>query len=125
MPIVNISVWQGFGEERARQVIRGITDAFVQVGVPAQAVQVVIHETPRSHWGDGGQVAAERPRQSDETQAFSRPERPQRPQRPDRPPRQFDGPRQPRAERPAQPQRPSRPDSRPGSRPRRGGSGPR
>jgi 4-oxalocrotonate tautomerase len=119
MPIVSISVWQGFGEDRARQVIKGITDSFVQVGVPAQAVEVVIHEVPRSHWGVGGQVSTERPRQSSDAPP---PRQTDRPRRADSAARTQGASRQ---DRPARPGRPSRPDTRPGSRPRRGGSGQR
>ena len=125
MPIVTISVWEEFGQDRARQLIKGVTDSFVQVGIPAQAVQVVIHEVPRSHWGDGGRVASERSGQSDSAAASHRGQRSERPQgrprqeRPSRPPGRS------RQERSSRQERPSRPDTRPGSRPRRGGSGSR
>lgn len=109
MPIVTISVWEEFGKDRARQLIKGVTESFVEVGIPAQAVQVVIHEVPRSHWGDGGRVADERPRQR-EASAPKREPRQGRPSRPQSSSRQ---------------QRGSRTDTRPGSRPRRGGSGSR
>ncbi len=111
MPIVQVSVWQGFGQDRAQQLIKGITDSFVQVGVPAQAVQVVIHEVPRSHWGVGGQVSSERPRQGDEASSSS-----------SRAPR---GPRSEHTPRTSRQERPHRTDTRPGNRPRRGGSGSR
>ena len=115
MPIVQVSVWQGFGEDRARQLIQGITDSFVQVGVPAQSVQVVIHEVPRSHWGVGGQISSERPRSGGEAPTGSqRSPRGTRPERPGARPQR--GPR---------PERPARPDTRPGNRPRRGGTGSR
>ncbi len=109
MPIVTVSVWEEFGKDQARQLIRGITESFVQVGIPAHAVQVVIHEVPRSHWGDGGRVADER-REKRETPASQRSTRQDKPSRPPSSSRQ---------------QRGSRTDTRPGSRPRRGGSGSR
>ena len=37
MPIVQVQVWQGFGEDRARRLIEGITSSFEDVGVPAGA----------------------------------------------------------------------------------------
>jgi len=60
MPIVHVNVWQGFGEEKARKLIQGITQVFVSLDIPEQAVQVVIQEIPKTHWGIGGQPASER-----------------------------------------------------------------
>jgi 4-oxalocrotonate tautomerase len=33
---------------------------FVDVGVPAEAVEVVIHEVPKEDWGVGGEQASEK-----------------------------------------------------------------
>jgi 4-oxalocrotonate tautomerase len=60
MPVIHASVWQGWGPEKARAAIAGITQVFVDLGVPAHAVEVVVHEIPKSHWGIGGQPASER-----------------------------------------------------------------
>ena len=100
MPIVDVKVWQGFGEERVRDVIKGITDSFVQVGIPAQAVHIVITEVPRTHWGEGGQQASAR----------THPKGAQRPSA-----ESARGTSEQKRERPRQR------DSRPGRRPRRGG----
>ncbi len=121
MPIVTISVWEEFGQDRARQLIKGITDSFVQVGIPAQAVQVVIHEVPRSHWGDGGRVASERSGQRDAAPRNAGAAS-DRGRRSERPARSQSGSRQ---NKPSRRQGPSRTDTRPGHRPRRGGSGSR
>ena len=60
MPIVHANVWEGFGQEKAKTVIQGITNVFVEVGVPQQAVEVIVHEIPKSHWGIGGEPASEK-----------------------------------------------------------------
>ena len=60
MPIVHVHVWKGFGEEKAKTVIQSITKVFVDLGIPEQAVEVLVHETPRSHWGIGGEPASEK-----------------------------------------------------------------
>ena len=60
MPIVQVNVWEGFGEERVRAVIQNITKVFVDLGVPQHAVEVVVHEIPRTHWGIGGELASEK-----------------------------------------------------------------
>ena len=156
MPIVQVQVWQGFGEDRARRLIEGITSSFEDVGVPAGAVQVVIQEVPRSYWGVGGQVSADRGRPGGESDQRSERSGGYGPRRDDRPARQdrgdrssgfrtpSDGPSGDRGSRPARTwrgdsphqgagparsdrsaraDRRARPDSRPGRRPRRGGTG--
>ena len=54
MPTVHVNVWEGFGEERVKTVIQNITKVFVDLGVPAHAVEVIVHEIPKTHWGIGG-----------------------------------------------------------------------
>ena len=60
MPIVHINVWEGFGEEKTKTVIQKVTRVFVDLGVPAHAVEVIVHEIPKSHWGLGGEPASEK-----------------------------------------------------------------
>jgi 4-oxalocrotonate tautomerase len=60
MPIIHVNVWEGWGPQKAKAAIEGITQVFVDLGVPAHAVEVVVHEIPKSHWGIGGQPASER-----------------------------------------------------------------
>lgn len=93
MPIVQVQVWQGFGEDRARRLIEGITSSFEDVGVPAGAVQVVIQEVPRSYWGIGGQVSADRGRPGGESDQRSERSGEYGPRRDDRPARQDRGDR--------------------------------
>jgi len=60
MPVVHVNVWEGFGQKKAKTVIEGITDVFVDLGIPQHAVEVLIHELPKSHWGIGGEPASEK-----------------------------------------------------------------
>ena len=60
MPSVNVSVWKGFGEENAKKVIEGMTKVFTDLGIPSQAVEVIIHEIPKTHWGIDGGPASEK-----------------------------------------------------------------
>lgn len=60
MPVVQVYVWKGFGEEKAKNVIQNITNVFVDLGIPAQAVDVIVNEVPKSHWGVGGEPASEK-----------------------------------------------------------------
>ena len=60
MPIIHVNVWEGFGEKKAKKVINGITKIFVDLDIPSQAIEVIIHEIPKSHWGIGGEPASEK-----------------------------------------------------------------
>ena len=60
MPIVHVNVWEGFGQEKAKTVIQNVTQVFVDLDIPAQAVEVVVHEIQKSHWGIGGEPASEK-----------------------------------------------------------------
>ena len=60
MPIVEVYVWKGFGEEKAKTVIQNITKVFVGLRIPEHAVEVVVNEIPKSHWGVGGEPASEK-----------------------------------------------------------------
>jgi len=60
LPIVHVNVWKGFGEERVKTLIVNITKVFVDLGVPQHAVEVLVHEIPKTHWGIGGEPASEK-----------------------------------------------------------------
>jgi 4-oxalocrotonate tautomerase len=60
MPIVNAYVWQGWGKDNAKTLIGGITQVFVDMGVPPYAVEVLVHEVEKTHWGIQGGPASER-----------------------------------------------------------------
>ena len=60
MPIVHVNVLEGFGKEKAKTLIQKITKVFVDFDIPEQAVDVIVHEIPKSHWGIGGEPASEK-----------------------------------------------------------------
>ena len=60
MPVVHVNVWKGFGEEKTKTVIQKITQVFVDLDIPRQAVDVIVHEIPKTHWGIGGEPASEK-----------------------------------------------------------------
>lgn len=59
MPLAQIYLWKGISEEIIKKVIAGVTDVFVNIGIPKQAVEVLIHEVPKAHWGIEGKPATE------------------------------------------------------------------
>ena len=60
MPMVEVNVWEGFGEENSEQVIEKVTDIFEDMGIPREAVEVIVREVPKSHWGIGGEPCSKR-----------------------------------------------------------------
>lgn len=58
MPVLHVNVWKGFEQEKIDYLIENLTKVFVDIGVPAHAVEVIIHEIPQSHWGIGGTPAS-------------------------------------------------------------------
>jgi 4-oxalocrotonate tautomerase len=61
MPIAHVYMWPGRTPEEKKQLISGITEVFVGIGVPADAVRVLVHEVPQDSWGGGGVPASEWP----------------------------------------------------------------
>ncbi|MCE7744779.1 MAG: 4-oxalocrotonate tautomerase [Candidatus Heimdallarchaeota archaeon] len=59
MPVVHVHLWHGFSEEKIKEVIKGITEVFTKMNIPVHAVEVLIHEVPKSHWGIEGKPATE------------------------------------------------------------------
>ena len=60
MPIVHVHIWEGYGEETAETLIKGITRVFEDLGSPAENVTVLVHETPKTHWGKGGKPSSKK-----------------------------------------------------------------
>jgi 4-oxalocrotonate tautomerase len=60
MPIVHVDFWEGVGEGQVKKMIRGITDVMTDLGVPENAVEVIVYEIPKTHWGVGGEPASEK-----------------------------------------------------------------
>jgi len=54
MPIVHIETWP-IEKEKKPELIKNITDVFVNMGIPKEAVTVLIHETELDNWGSGGE----------------------------------------------------------------------
>ncbi|MEM4576125.1 MAG: tautomerase family protein [Candidatus Nezhaarchaeales archaeon] len=60
MPVVHVYVWSSFSEDAKKRVIVGITDVFSEMGIPREAVEILIHETPKENWGIGGEQASKK-----------------------------------------------------------------
>jgi 4-oxalocrotonate tautomerase len=60
LPVVQVSVWAGISEKNKKKVVEGITRVFEELGIPREAVTVIIYETPKTNWATGGQLHSEK-----------------------------------------------------------------
>jgi len=58
MPVVIVEMWEGRTDEQKEELIRGITEAFERIGVPAEALNIIIHDVPKTNWGLRGKQAS-------------------------------------------------------------------
>lgn len=54
MPIVTIETWP-LQKEQKPEIMKKVTEVFTEMGIPAQAVTIVIHETQLENWGSAGE----------------------------------------------------------------------
>ena len=57
IPVVHVNMWKGISQDAVEKIIEGITQVFVDMGIPSQAVEVLILEIPKAHWGIDGKPA--------------------------------------------------------------------
>jgi 4-oxalocrotonate tautomerase len=60
MPVIHVDFWEGVGEGQVKKMIRGITNVMMDLGVPENAVEVIVYEIPKTHWGVGGEPASDK-----------------------------------------------------------------
>jgi 4-oxalocrotonate tautomerase len=53
-------MWEGITHGNKKKIVEGITKVFEELGVPKEAVNIVIYEAPKSNWATGGQLHSER-----------------------------------------------------------------
>ncbi len=59
MPVVTVEMWEGRTIEQKKQLVEGITSAMTKLGIPAQAVHIIIKDVPKYNWATGGKLASE------------------------------------------------------------------
>jgi 4-oxalocrotonate tautomerase len=59
MPVVIVEMWEGRSEKQKKQLVRDLTDAFVKIGTPESAVQVILKESPKSCWAQSGKLCSD------------------------------------------------------------------
>ncbi len=59
MPVVIVEMWEGRTVDQKRRLVEGITASFAEIGVPKEAVQVVLKDVPKHNWAIAGKLASE------------------------------------------------------------------
>ncbi len=59
MPVVMVEMWEGRTVEQKKQLAQDITAAFVKMGTPQEAVQIILKDNPKHNWVKGGKLASE------------------------------------------------------------------
>ena len=59
MPVVIVEMWEGRAVEQKKQLVEGITSVLAKLGIPPEAVQIIIKDNPKHNWGSGGKLASE------------------------------------------------------------------
>jgi len=59
MPIVEVKMWKGVSVDAVEKIISGITKVLVELGIPERAIEVIVEEIPKTHWGIGGKPASQ------------------------------------------------------------------
>ena len=60
MPVVIVEMWEGRTIEQKKQLAEGITSSFEKIGVPQEAVHIIIKDNPKHNWAIGGKLASEK-----------------------------------------------------------------
>ena len=59
MPVVTVRMWEGRTIEQKKQLVEGITETFIRIGVPREALHIIIQDIPKHNWGHAGKLASE------------------------------------------------------------------
>jgi len=60
MPVVIVQMWEGRTIEQKKTLVEGINAAFVKIGVPPEALQIILKDVPKHNWATGGKLASEK-----------------------------------------------------------------
>ena len=59
MPVVIVEWWEGRTIEQKKQLAQGITSTMQEMGIPPEAVQIIINDVPKHNWAIAGKLASE------------------------------------------------------------------
>jgi 4-oxalocrotonate tautomerase len=59
LPLVQVTVWAGMAEDSKKKIAEGMTRVLEELGIPREAVTIIIYETPKTNWATGGKLHSE------------------------------------------------------------------
>jgi 4-oxalocrotonate tautomerase len=59
LPLVQVTMWAGMTESSKKKIAEGFTKVLEDLGVPKEAVHIIIYETPKTNWATGGKLHSE------------------------------------------------------------------
>jgi len=59
MPVVTVEWWEGRTVQQKKKLVEGITSVMVNMGIPSEAIHIIIKDNPKHNWGSGGKLASE------------------------------------------------------------------
>jgi 4-oxalocrotonate tautomerase len=59
MPFIIVEMWEGRTPEQKKQLAADMTQAFVKIGTPKEAVHIIFKDSSKQNWADGGKLASE------------------------------------------------------------------
>jgi 4-oxalocrotonate tautomerase len=60
LPVVQVSVWAGISDKDKKKIVEGITKVIAELGIPKEAITIIIYEIPKNDWASGGQLHSEK-----------------------------------------------------------------
>lgn len=60
MPFVTVDMLEGRTPSQKKQAVEGITEVLTGIGVPRDAIWVLINDHPASNWAQGGKLLSEK-----------------------------------------------------------------
>jgi len=60
LPVVQVFVWSGITKENKKKMVEGMTNVLEELGIPRDAITIIIYEVPKSDWASGGQLHSEK-----------------------------------------------------------------
>ena len=61
MPLVHVYLYEGRDESQKAKIAKAVTKAISETaGVEDSATTVILHDTPRENWSDGGVLASQK-----------------------------------------------------------------
>ena len=59
MPVVIVEMWEGRTVEQKRKLAEGITAAFAQIGIHAEALHIIMKDNSKHNWASGCKLASD------------------------------------------------------------------